>query len=177
MVAARRIAIGRVVGAYGLHGGLRVRWLGDGPGNLLRAPEVALAAAPDQEEAPVHRVAKAEPGRPGEVRMSLAGIDDRNAAEAQKGRFVQVDTAHLEPLAEGELYWFQLVGCRVEDQEGHEVGTVRELWETGAHDLLVIESEDGRTRLVPATEALLKEVDLEERRIVVDAIPGLLEPQ
>ena len=64
----------------------------------------------------------------------------------------------------------------METEEGALVGTVRELWETGAHDLLVIRAEDGRQVLVPTARELLPVIDLEQKRLVVAGIPGLLEP-
>jgi 16S rRNA processing protein RimM len=53
---------------------------------------------------------------------------------------------------------------------------VSELWETGAHDVLVVAGQDGQRRLVPAAQEFLKEVDVQQRRIVIEAIPGLLDP-
>ena len=55
------------------------------------------------------------------------------------------------------------------------IGTVRGIWETGAPDVLVVEDADGAEHLIPAAEALLLEVDIEGGRIVVDAIPGLVD--
>ena len=53
---------------------------------------------------------------------------------------------------------------------------VTDIWSTGGPDVLVIESQGGEKHLIPAAESLLLEVDVEGRRIVVDAIPGLLDP-
>ena len=59
---------------------------------------------------------------------------------------------------------------------GRSIGTVKEIWETGAHDVLVVEREDGRICLVPTARALMKEVDIEAGRIVVEDLPGLFDP-
>jgi 16S rRNA processing protein RimM len=168
--------LGRVVGAHGVRGALQVRYFGDGPENLLRMPDVALASETPDAEAPVFEVAGARPSRRGHVRLSLVGVGDRDAAEALRGRLVLGDAAHLEPLSPGEFYWHQLIGCRVEGHDGTGIGTVRELWETGASDVLVVEAEDGRRVLLPAAASLLREVDVEARRIVIEVIPGLLDP-
>jgi 16S rRNA processing protein RimM len=53
---------------------------------------------------------------------------------------------------------------------------VKEIWETGAHDVLVVEGEDGRRVLLPAAREFLREVDVAGRRVVIDVIPGLLDP-
>jgi 16S rRNA processing protein RimM len=115
-------------------------------------------------------------GRPGEVRLALRGITDRDAAEGLKGRLITSDPEHLPPLPEGEFYWYELIGCRVQAAGGRSIGTVKEIWETGAHDVLVVEREDGRSCLVPTARALMKEVDIEAGRIVVEDLPGLFDP-
>ena len=85
-VPARRVLLGRVVGAHGIRGRLRVRWLGDGPENLLRMPEVSLGRDPQDADAPRYEVEAAEPGRPGEVRLALRGVTDREAADLPVSR-------------------------------------------------------------------------------------------
>ena len=158
---------------------MRVRYFGDGPDNILGAPRLALAEPErgiENPEAEEFEVEAAAVGRRGEVRLALRGITDRDAAQRLKGRLVAGDQQHLSPLPEGEFYWYELIGCRVCAAGGRAIGTVKEIWETGAHDVLVIEGEDGRDRLVPAARALMKEVDVEAGRIVVEDLPGLFDP-
>jgi len=61
-------------------------------------------------------------------------------------------------------------------ENGFDVGTVREIWETGAHDVLVVVDADGVRRLLPTARDLMTDVNLETGRIVVADLPGLLEP-
>ena len=172
-----RVPVGRVVGAHGLRGELRVRYQGDGPESLLAAREVALGTNPEDEEARVLEVTSASPGRRGEVRLGLAGVADRDSADALRGQWLLMDLAHLPRLPQGEFYWYQLIGCRVVGHDGTEVGTVREILETGAHDVLVVEGGDGREHLLPTARELLTEVDLEGRRLVMELLPGLLDAE
>lgn len=174
--SAPLVVLGRVVGAHARTGALRVRWLGDGPEHLLAVDRVLLGAADDAAGARSYRVEAARSGRSGEVRLELAGVDDREEAEALAGLSVLGRPAQLPALAEGEYYWFEWIGCRVEDAGGAPIGTLTELWETGGHDVLVVEAADGRRLLLPAAEELLKEVDIEGRRIAIEVIPGLLDP-
>ena len=82
----------------------------------------------------------------------------------------------LPALPEGEHYWYELVGCDLETEGGRRVGRIREIWETGAHDVLVVERDDGATCLVPTARELLREIDVEARRVVVEERPGLFDP-
>lgn len=170
-----RVELGRVVGAHGLAGQVRVRVFGDGPDNLFSCEEVWLGESRDDPRAKAYKVHYGGTGRAKEARLGIEGIRDRDAAHALKGQLVLGNVAALSPLADDEFYWHQLVGCRVETDSGELVGTVREIWETGAHDVLVVKDENGRQNLVPTARELAQTIDLKSRRIVVTALPGLLD--
>jgi 16S rRNA processing protein RimM len=174
VTGSRRVVLGRIVSAHGLGGWLRVRTFSDPPYNLMRASELMLGAVDDDPGLEVRAVEAREQGRPGEVRMRLAGVADREAAEALRGRLILVDEAEIERLPEGEYYEYELIGCRVEDEEGQTIGTVSGVWSTGAADLLVIDGESGEQQLIPAGGEFLREVDVKGRRIAVALIPGLI---
>jgi 16S rRNA processing protein RimM len=154
-----------------------VRIFGDGPDNLARLPEVALARGVDEPEVARHEVLHCLPGRRGEVRLALEGVRDRDAAEALRGLLVLGEPSHLDVLPPGDHYWYELVGCDVVDEGGRRLGRIRELWDTGAHDVLVIEREGGADLLVPAVDEWLHEVDPEARQVVIHLLPGLLESE
>jgi 16S rRNA processing protein RimM len=171
----QRVALGYVVAAHGLHGAVRVRILGDAPDNLMCAPAVMLGASETDPTAETFEVVAVEPGKPGEVRLTLAGVDDRDRARELRGRLVMVEAAEIQPLPDGEYYQYEFIGCQVEGEDGQLIGTVREVWSTGAPDVLVVEGASGDRHLIPIGGDFLKEVDVARRRIVVELIPGLLD--
>jgi len=172
----QRIVIGEIAGPHGLDGEVRVRIAGDGPEALLTAEAVWVGTSATDPEARRYRVHGCGLGRKGEVRMRFDGIDARDAIGRLVGRVITASASHLPALPDGEFYWYELIGCRVVSEGGLEMGTVREIWETGAHDVLVVEDEEGIRRLLPTARELMTDVDLEARRIVVADLPGLLEP-
>jgi 16S rRNA processing protein RimM len=175
-IERERVTLGRVVGAHGLRGELRVRLL-DGTDNNLRAvSSVWLAREEGDPEAVEARVRAVGSGRRGEARLALEGVDGRGAAEALRGRLVQAGVNQLGRLEAGEYYHYELVGCRVEDVAGRVLGVVRAIWETGAPDVLVVVDAAEREFLIPAAREILREVDVVARRITIDAPPGLLDP-
>lgn len=175
MTAPQRVVIGRVVGIHGARGGVRVKAFDGEPESLLRASEVTLGESEEDPKAVSVKVAGAEPGRPGEVRMRFTGFEQRGEASRLRGRLVMVDSGQLERLPDGEYYEYQLVGCRVEAEDGQRIGAVREVWATGGSDVLVVEGEEGGQHLIPTGGDFLREVDLDGGRIVVEVIPGLLD--
>jgi 16S rRNA processing protein RimM len=176
----RHVVLGEVIGAHGTRGELRIAVLGDGPENLTRAPVLWLLdrkRGADDESPRALEVTSARPARAGEVRLALRGVESRDAAEALVGWLVGAEEDHLAPLPSGEFYWYQLVGCTVVSSDGHALGTVRALWDTGAHDVLVVEDEEGAEVLLPVAADLLREVDVERGRIVIEVPEGLLDPR
>src|SRR5690606_11030631 len=106
--------------------------------------------------------------------MAFEGVKSRDEAEALRGGWVEIAGTDVQPLEPGRYYVFELIGCRVETTEGVMVGHVEDVLTTGANDVYVVRSPEGREHLVPAVKAMVKLVDVEEGRIVIDPWPGLL---
>ena len=173
---SQRIVVGEIRGPHGLKGEVRVRIAGDGPETLLGAEALWLGKTPTDPEARRYQVHGCGLGRKGEVRLRFEGVEGREAVRRLVGLLVTSPATLLPELPAGEFYWYELIGCQVESEAGERAGIVREIWETGAHDVLVVEDEDGVRRLIPTAAELMKEVDLAARRIVIVDLPGLLEP-
>jgi 16S rRNA processing protein RimM len=169
-----RLLAGRVVGAHGLRGRLRIRCDEGGAEGLLGAAHVFLGES--EQAARRYEIREARAGRRDEICLGLDGVADRSAAEALRGADVWIDPVELAELPAGEYWAFQLIGCEVEDAAGRVLGRVREVRSTGAQDLLVVDGAGGTEQLIPAVQSWWREVDLAGRRIVVELPPGLLDP-
>jgi 16S rRNA processing protein RimM len=78
-------------------------------------------------------------------------------------------------LAENEFYDWELEGCSVENKEGEAVGKVREVMRTGGVELLVVENEGQREAFIPMAAAIVVEIDISNKKIVIDPPEGLLD--
>lgn len=105
--------------------------------------------------------------------VRFEGVDTHEAAEALRGAEMAVDAAELPQLDEGRYYIHDLVGCRVLDVEGTDLGEVVAVV-PGPQDWLEVEHDGGRS-LVPMVQALLKDVDVCAGRIVIDPPHGLVD--
>jgi 16S rRNA processing protein RimM len=97
----------------------------------------------------------------------LDGVEDREAAAALTLAEVRVARAALPPLAPGEYFVEDVVGCAVENHDGRPLGVVRGTLWNGAHDLATIEGADGRERLIPLVPDFVLTVDAPARRMRV----------
>jgi 16S rRNA processing protein RimM len=167
------VCIGRVVGAHGLAGELRVRLAGAAPESFESAPSLWLARDESGAGAVEHALRGVAAGRADECRVRLEGVGDRGAAESARGRFLLARADDLARAAADEYYVYELVGCAVEDRSGRALGAVRGVTGHAAADLLIVADADGREHLVPLARALLCEVDVAARRIVIDPPAGL----
>lgn len=102
--------------------------------------------------------------------VRFSGVSDRDAVKALTGQTLVVDRANLpETEEEDEYYHADLIGLRVEDQAGAEIGRILEIHNHGAGDLLVIAPKEGRaTLLLPFSKVAVPVLDLAGRRIVAD---------
>ncbi len=108
--------------------------------------------------------------------LTLAGIQDRNAADALRGLKVLAPLAEAVPLEEDEFYLYQILGARVEMENGESLGTLVEVLETGANDVYVLRGSEYGEVLLPVTEETVLETDIEGKRVLVCPPDGLLLP-
>ncbi len=156
-----RLSVGRLAGSHGVSGELKLRLLTDSPEHLLTIKQVYLGDDP----IPLKLLGYRQHGEHALIR--LEGVTTPERAKAMGGLTVKISGADARPLAEGEYFLFQLIGLRAVDEEGHELGTVTDLMETGAHDVLVIGRADGgEDLLVPNHPEFVLEV-APERGVIV----------
>jgi 16S rRNA processing protein RimM len=104
--------------------------------------------------------------------LMLEGIATRDDAEELWGALLEVPESQSPPLAEGSYYQHQVVGLRVQDLAGTDLGRIEEVLETGANDVYVVRSESGET-LIPALDSVIKQVDIVHGVMVVELLEGL----
>jgi 16S rRNA processing protein RimM len=164
------IVLGKVVDAYGLRGEVRVHPFADDPESWRAMPRWWLGRDGDALEMwRCLRLIRCR-GQSGSLIVALDGVDNRDAAESLRGMLVGAQREELPAPEDGEYYWDDLVGLDVVNMQGQALGRVAGLIGTGANDVLrvVAEGEEGRERLLPFVDAVIREVDVPGRRIRVD---------
>jgi 16S rRNA processing protein RimM len=183
------VEVGRILGAWGVKGALKVAPFADDPQALSSATWWFLKPAEGPMAKPVARTvppalqvrAVREQGET--LVVQAAGIADRDTAEGLKGVRVFVSRSHFPATDPGEFYWVDLIGLSVANREGVLLGEVVGLIDTGPHCVLRVRAprsgpaamageggtgEESQERLIPFVEAYVDSVDMPGRRIVVD---------
>jgi 16S rRNA processing protein RimM len=166
------LVVAQVVGAHGLRGALRCRIVTDFPQRFRRGTAFGLQRT-EQDEAPLPVTLRSAQitGEQGVLRFDE--LPDRTTAEAWRGADVVVAADQAVSLPPGQFFWRDIVGLRVEDLDAHPLGTVEEILRTGANDVYVARGPLGEV-LVPAISEVVKAIEPEQGRIVIDPLPGLL---
>ena len=108
------------------------------------------------------------------VILKLAGVDNRNDAEAMKNKDVFITEEDLDELPDDTFYIRDLIGLQAVDDSGR-IGIVKDVLQPSAQDVYVIKTDSGRDILVPAVKEFVKEVNLEEGFIRLSLIEGMIE--
>ncbi|MDB5059854.1 MAG: rRNA processing protein RimM [Chloroflexi bacterium] len=159
--------VGIIAGAFGVRGELKVQLLTDFPDRFQklatiyagedRRPMAVLGARPIGER----------------VALRLAEVPDRDAAQALFDTRLYVPRSEVMPLPEGRFYHDQIIGLQAVTTEGQTLGTIVEILQTGSNDVYV--AREGSTEvLIPAIKDVVREIDVQGGRLVVEPIEGLL---
>lgn len=110
-----------------------------------------------------------------QVILKFEHIDNINDIEKYKGCDILVTRDNAVPLEEGEFFICDVIGSAVYEEDGTRFGTLVDVMETGANDVFIVETEDKKEVLLPYIDDCIKEVNVEEKKIVAYLMPGLLD--
>lgn len=176
---ADAVEVGRIAGAFGVKGWIRVVPHARDPQALFSSRRWYLRAAgrpgPGTTLPGLLRISQCRP-HGADVVARAEELPDRSAAEALQGALVHVSRASFPTAAEGEYYWIDLIGLAVVNRQGEALGSVTDLLDTGVHCVLRVRRPDAvpdaevsqAERLIPFVDAYIDRVDLGARQIVAD---------
>jgi len=173
----RFLAVGHIVKPHGIKGEFLVLPLTDHPQSTY-TPGVVLhlgnvdSVNPDPG-LPDLKLEQVRPYRNGYI-ASAGGITDRNDAERLRGHYLFREVSALEPLGDGEFFYHQLLGMKVQTNIGTVVGEVTEVYELDPNDILCVQGHEGEI-MIPFSKEIVLQVNADEKCIVIDPPDGLLD--
>ena len=153
----QQVTLAAIAGAHGIGGEVRLKLFAQSPESIAIHTHVMVG-----DLALTLKSVKAGGGVP---IARFAEVNDRNGAEALRGKLLTVPRSALPPLEEGEYYHADLLGLPCEDGEGNALGTVVAIDNFGAGDILEIEKPDGKKVMIPFRPEI---ADMRDGRIVAD---------
>lgn len=164
--------IGTIVNTHGIRGELKVKAITDfaeerfSKGAVVFRKDSNGYVAETMEKARMHK---------GMWLLTFAGVTNINDVEAFKGQDLYVSEDDRKELEDGEYYYSEIIGCEVQDEAGEVIGSVKEIMETGANDVWIVKRVSGKDALIPVIPDVVKEVDVDNQKIVIDVLEGLLD--
>ncbi|MEK3935104.1 ribosome maturation factor RimM [Sporosarcina sp. FSL W7-1349] len=165
--------VGKIVNTHGIRGEVRVISRTDFPEERY-APGSQLALFMPGSKTPIPLVVASHRQHKNFDLLTFENHPNINDVEKYRDGILKVSDEQLGDLEEGEFYYHEVIGCTVFTMEGMEIGTVTEILETGANDVWTVTPAQGKPHYIPYIEEVVKEVDVDEKRIVIEPMEGLL---
>jgi 16S rRNA processing protein RimM len=165
------LAVGKIVKASGIRGDVIVQPMTDSPARFRQLRNVLMGEDPKSVIA-VEIEAGAIESRG--VRVRIAGVADRTAAEQTIGNYLFVDEEHRVRIPRGRFFVHEIIGMTVIDQDGKNRGVVKDVLKLPAHDVYVVEC-NSREFMLPAVKEFIRDIDVKQRVLTANIIEGLIE--
>ena len=169
----RYLLLGQILRPHGIRGEVRVRILTDYPQRIKQLDTIFLGDDPNTDAAVAYHLDSFRMNQDYGL-IKFKGIDDRDTADTLRQLYVMVTLENAIPLEEGEFYLYQLIGVTVQTEDGTPLGTIREVLETGANDVYILDSPQYGEILIPVTDETIIQTDISNSLVVVRLPEGLL---
>lgn len=167
------LAVGMITGPHGIRGEVKVELHTDFPERF--APGAILYLGESLQEV---EILQARPHK-GQYLLLLAGIHERNTADNLRGQWLFIPESQAAELDEDTYWVHDIIGLRVQTEEGRYLGVVQDVLETGANDVYVVDPpadvNQGRPLLLPAIAEVIQAVDLATGIMTIRLMAGLLD--
>lgn len=166
----KKLEVGQIVNTFGIKGEVKVVPFTD---DIKRFDELKNVYVKTKKESKQYKVENVKYHK-NMVLIKLEGINNVESAETLRNAFLEIDRKDAIPLEEGTYFIADLIGLEVYTDEGKLLGKVDDIYNTGSNDIYVIKDELGKQILLPGIKEVIKEVLLEQEKIIVHLIPGLI---
>lgn len=165
--------VGKIVNTHGIRGEVRVMSRTDFPEERFAVGTKLGLFKPDAKKPIMVTIASHRQHKNFEL-VTFEGHLNVNDVEGYKESYLRISENDLTELEDHAYYHHEILGCTVFTTEGAELGIVSEILETGANDVWEVKPKSGKNHYIPYIEEVVKEVDIDEKRIIIEAMEGLL---
>lgn len=165
------LQVGIITSTHGVRGEVKVYPTTDDPRRFRRLKEVVLDTGREKLNLEIEGVKFFKQF----VILKFKGLDNINDIEKYRQKSLYVTRKNAVRLQRDEYFIADLIGLKVQDEDGRELGTVKDVIETGANDVYEVEMADGKSLLLPAIKQCILNVDVENGLMQVHVLEGLLD--
>ena len=165
------LQVGIITSTHGVRGEVKVYPTTDDPRRFRRLKEVVLDTGREKLNLEIEGVKFFKQF----VILKFKGLDNINDIEKYRQKSLYVTRKNAVRLQRDEYFIADLIGLKVQDEDGTELGTVKDVIETGANDVYEVEMADGRSLLLPAIKQCILNVDVENGMMQLHVLEGLLD--
>jgi 16S rRNA processing protein RimM len=162
--------IGQIVNHFGIKGMVKVNPFTDDISQFEKLKSILIVKDGKLSEVEIEETKYSK----NQVLLKLKGIDTVEEAEKYRGCYLKIARSNSKKLPKDTYFIADLLGLTVYTDENILLGKVEDIYNSGANDIYVIKSEDGKQILLPGTKEVIKQIDLEQERITVHIIKGLI---
>ena len=162
------LEVGKIINTHGLRGDVKVIPWTDMPEDFEEIPVVYIRRKNDDEQLTVSKIKYQK----NNLIVKFKELNDINQAEKYKGLVLYANRENLWELEEGVYYIADLIGLDVYDESG-KIGVLADVFNTGANDIYEVRREGKKNLLLPVIDEVVREIDLENKRITVHVMEGL----
>lgn len=164
------LEIGQIVNTFGIKGMVKVKPFTDDIRRFDRLKKVYIEKQKVKDEYEIEEVKYHKEM----VLIKFKGIENLEEANLLRNYYLFVNREDEEPLEEGRYYIVDMLGLEVYTDEEMLLGNLEDIFNTGSNDIYVVRDERGKQILLPATKEVIKSVDIENKRMLVHLLPGLV---
>ncbi|MBS4172493.1 ribosome maturation factor RimM [Bacillus sp. FJAT-49736] len=165
--------VGKIVNTHGLNGEVRVISITDFKEERFKKGNTLYLFLNGQSQ-PMELVVKSHRIHKNFDLLTFEGFNNINDVEKWKEGILKVSEEQLGELEEGEFYFHEIVGCQVFTIDNTLLGVVKEILTPGANDVWVVKGEKGKEFLIPYIKPVVKQINVQEKRIIIEPMEGLL---
>ncbi|MDR4886521.1 ribosome maturation factor RimM [Fredinandcohnia sp. QZ13] len=164
--------VGKIVNTHGIKGEVRIISRTDFPEERYKIGNTLYIFMEDKD--PIEVKVQSYRTHKNFDLVTFEGYENVNEVERFKGALVKVHESQLGELDDGEYYFHEIIGCMVVTEEGEELGAIKEILTPGANDVWVVKGAKGKDILIPYIDEIVKEIDVEDKRITIHLMEGLI---
>ena len=166
----KKLEVGQIVSTFGIKGFVKVYPYVNDVARFNNLKYVYAKSKKEEKKLEIEEVKYQK----NMVLLKFKGVETVEEAEKLRNNYLEIDRSDAIPLEEGEFFIADLIGLKVFLDTGEELGILEDIYNTGSKDIYVVKDKLGKSYLLPYIDEVIKKIDLDNSKIIVHIIEGLI---